>query len=192
MNRALRFRIMTLQTVAFLVLGIASGAAFYANSFITSQIHDQLAPQQITFPATTAQGLPSDLNAYAGQQVLNGDQAHAYAEHFIALHLKGIGQGHPYSYCSGLSLSDQNPTTKAQEQSIADTLFKGETLRSLLNEAYAFSVFGTIAFYAGIGLAIAAVVVLMALVYEIIAAQRKTVAAAMVVPLTATPAATSF
>jgi hypothetical protein len=173
MTRALRFRIMTLQVVAFLVLGVASFAAFYANSFTTQEIHDQLAPQQISFPAIAAQGLPSTLNAYAGQQVLNGDQAHAYAEHFIAMHLQSIGQGHPYSYWSGLALSDQNPTTKAQEQGIADTLFKGETLRSLLNEAYAFSVFGMIAFYAGIGLAIATAVVLVALVFEIVSAQRQ-------------------
>ncbi len=31
-------------------------------------------------------------------------------------------------------------------------MFKGETLKGLLNEAYAFSVFGLIAFYATIGL----------------------------------------
>jgi hypothetical protein len=192
MNRALRFRILTLQTVAILVLGVASFAAFYANSFTSQEIHDQLAPQQITFPASAAQGLPSDLNAFAGQQVLNGEQAHAYAEHFIALHLKNIGQGHPYSYWSGLALSTQDPATKSQAQGIADTLFKGETLRSLLNEAYAFSVFGTIAFYAGIGLTVATFVILLAFVYEVIAAQRKspsftTVAA----PMTSTPVAAS-
>ncbi len=174
MNRALRFRILTLQIVAFLVLGAASFVAFYASNFTTSEIHDQLAPQQIVFPASAAQGLPADLQAYAGQQVLNGDQAHAYAEHFIALHLSTIGKGHPYSYWSGLAISTQDPAAKAQAQGIADTLFKGETLRGLLNEAYAFSVFGAIAFFAGIGLAVAAVVALSALVYEIIVAQRKT------------------
>ncbi|MBA3826719.1 MAG: hypothetical protein H0X24_22830 [Ktedonobacterales bacterium] len=179
MNRALRFRILTLQIVALLVLGSAAGAAFFAHSFTTGEIHDQLAPQEINFPASAAQGLPSNLNAYAGQQVLNGDQAHAYAEHFIGLHLSEIGKGHPYSYWSGLALSTQDPATKAQAQGIADTLFKGTTLRSLLNEAYAFSVFGTIAFYAGIGLAIAALVALLALVYEIVVAQRKTTAPVM-------------
>lgn len=174
MNSALRFRILTLQIIAFLVLGLGSAGAFYANNFTTNEIHDQLAPQQITFPASAAQGLPDNLKAYAGQQVLNGDQAHAYAEHFIGLHLQKIGQGHPYSYWSGIALQDQNPVTKAQEQATADTLFKGETLKGLLNEAYAFSVFGTIAFYAGIGLAIAAAAALIALIYEIIVAQRKT------------------
>jgi hypothetical protein len=174
MTKAVRFRIMVLQVVAILVLGAASFAGFYASNFTTSEIHDQLAPQQISFPATAAQGLPSDLNQYAGQQVLNGDQAHAYAEHFIAMHLQTIGKGHPYSYWSGQALSATDPTVKATDQGIADTLFKGETLRSLLNEAYAFSVFGTIAFYAGIGLAVAGVIALAAFIFEIIVAQRKT------------------
>jgi len=188
MNSALRFRILTLQIIAFLVLGVGAGAAFYANSFTTGEIHDQLAPQQISFPATAAQGLPTDLNAYAGQQVLNGDQAHAYAEHFIAMHLSTIGKGHPYSYWSGLALTTQDPATKAQAQGIADTLFKGETLRGLLNEAYAFSVFGAIAFFASIGLAIAAGAVLLALIYEIVTAQRQTATVPATVASAASPA----
>lgn len=167
MTSAIRWRIIVLQVVAILVLALGSGAAFYANNFTQTQIHDQLAPQQIVFPASAAQGLPSDLSQYAGQQVLTGDQAHAYAEKFIGLHLKEIGQGHPYSYWSGQARAAKDPAVAAKDQGIADTLFKGESLRAMLNQAWTFSVFGQIAYFAGIGMAIAGVVVLLALVYEI-------------------------
>jgi hypothetical protein len=72
-----------------------------------------------------------------------------------------------------------DPTVKAQltaqaaqEQGAADTLFKGEKRKGLLNEAYAFSVFGQIAFYATIGLGLAALVVLGALAFAIVDARR--------------------
>jgi hypothetical protein len=174
--------------------------AYTAYSFTNAQIHDQLAPQQISFPQNAAAGLPDNLKAYAGQQVLTGDQAHAYAEKFIGLHLSEIGQGHPYSYWSGKAIADRaaataatDPTIKAQltaqaaqEQGTADTLFKGETLKGLLNEAYAFSVFGQIAFYATIGLALAALVVLGALLFEIVDALRGRESVAQLAPITPT------
>jgi hypothetical protein len=167
MTRSIRWRIIILQTVALLVLAFGSGAAFFANSFTNTQIHDQLAPQQIYFPANAKAGLPADLSQYAGQQVLNGDQAHAYADKFIALHLKEIGQNHPYSYWSTQARIATDPTVAAKDQAIADTLFKGETLRSMLNQAWTFSVIAQIAFYAAIGMAIAALVVLGTLIFEV-------------------------
>ena len=167
MSKGLRVRIIILQFVAVVGLALGSFGAFYANTFTTNQIHDMLAPEQIVFPQTAAQGLPDTLKAYAGQQVLTGDQAHAYAEHFIGLHLQEIGSGHPYSYWSGQARTAPDAATKAKDQGIADTLFKGETLRAILNEAWSFSVFGQIAFYAGIGLALAGAVVLLALLFEV-------------------------
>jgi hypothetical protein len=167
MTRSIRWRIIVLQIVALLVLAFGSGAAFFANNFTTTQIHDQLAPQQIFFPASAAQGLPADLKQYAGQQVLTGDQAHAYADNYIGLHLKEIGQNHPYSYWSTQARTTSDPALKAQYQGIADTLFKGETLRSILNQAWTFSVIGQIAFWAAIGMLIAAVIMLGTLIFEI-------------------------
>jgi hypothetical protein len=186
MNAAIRWRIIVLQVVAIFVLAIGTVGAYAAYSFTSAQIHDQLAPQQIFFPKDAAAGLPDNLKAYAGQQVLTGDQAHAYAEKFLGLHLSEIGQGHPYAYWSGKAIADRaaaaaatDATIKAQltaqaakEQGTADTMFKGETLKGLLNEAYAFSVFGLIAFYATIGLGLAALVILGALVFEIVDAVR--------------------
>jgi hypothetical protein len=167
MTRSIRWRILVLQAVALLVLLFGSGAAFYANSFIGDQIHQQLAPQQIFFPASAAQGLPNDLKSYAGQQVLTGDQAHAYAEKFIALHLNEIGQGHPYSYWSTQARAATDPAVAAKDQGIADTLFKGETLRSMLNQAWTFSVIAQLAFIAGIAFAIAALIVLGTFIFEV-------------------------
>ena len=167
MTTAIRWRIIVLQIIALLVLAGASGAAFYASSFTSTQIHDQLAPQLIYFPKEAKSGLPANLSAYAGQQVLNGDQAHAYAEKYIGLHMKEIGQGHPYSYWSGQARTATDPALAAKYQGIADTMFKGDTLRTMLNTAWTFSVFGQIAFYASIGLLVAALAVLGALAFEV-------------------------
>src|SRR5579884_829115 len=172
MTRAIRWRIMTLQVVAVLILGFSAGAGFFASSFTHQQVHDQLAPQQISFPASQAQGLFPDLQQYAGQQVVDGYQAHAYAEQFIARHLQTAGKGHPYSYWSGQAMQATDPTVKAQDQAIADTLFKGESLRSMLNQAWTFWVIGDVAFWAGIALSVATLAVLAALVFEVVEAVR--------------------
>jgi hypothetical protein len=108
------------------------------------------------------------VNAYAGQQVVNGDQAHAYAENFIGLHLQEIGQGHPYSYWSGLAMKATDPKAKATDQAIADTLFKGDTLQSMLNTAWTFWTIGQIAFIVFFVLLAAGIVVLGTLVFEVI------------------------
>jgi hypothetical protein len=196
MNAAIRWRIIVLQVVALFALILGTVGAYAAYSFTNGQIHDQLAPQQIFFPKDAASGLPDNLKQYAGQQVLTGEQAHAYAEKYIGLHLSETGQGHPYAYWSGKAIADraaaaaatdadvkaQLTAQAAKEQSTADTLFKGETLKGLLNEAYAFSVFGQIAFYATLGLGLAALVVLGALIFEIVDAYRSRTSVAQLAP----------
>jgi hypothetical protein len=181
MTKAIRWRIVVLQIIAILVFAGAASAAFFASSFTSTQIHDQLAPQQIYFPKDAASGLPANLAQYAGQQVVTGDQAHAYAEKFIGLHLQEIGKGHPYSYWSGLAMQSKDPTVKAQDQAIADTLFKGDTLRSMLNTAWTFSVIGQIAFYAALGMLVATLAVLAALAFEIAEVARGKETAQLVV-----------
>ena len=167
MTTAIRWRIIVLQAIALLVFSFAAGGALFAHNFIGDQIHQQLAPQQIYFPATAKQGLPANLSQYAGQQVLNGDQAHAYAENYIGLHLKEIGQGHPYSYWSAKAMTETDAALKAKDQGIADTLFKGDTLRTMLNTAWTFWVMGQIALFAFFGLLAASLIVLGALAFEV-------------------------
>jgi hypothetical protein len=193
MTKAMRWRIIVLQVVALLVLVGAAGGAYYGSTFTSDQITQQLEPQQIQFPSDMTQlNQPYQIQAYAGQYVTTGDQAHAYAEGYIAKHLKAIGtdpvtgQSHPYSYWSGQAIADRSaagqatdPTTKAQltakaaqEQATADTLFKGETLRTMLTQAWTFSVIAQLALYAALGLGLAALVVFGTLVFETLEAVR--------------------
>jgi hypothetical protein len=76
--------------------------------------------------------IPS-ISQYAGQQLLTGHQAEAYADHFIAVHIAEMGQGKTYSQLSAESLAQPNNTALAGPVA---TVFKGETLRSTLLNAY--------------------------------------------------------
>src|SRR5690242_13502107 len=108
MNKDLRWRVIALQVVLTIVFAFGAGVCYWAHSFTQDQIRSQLVEQQIVFPAANSgaiTALPatdaSAMTQYAGQTMTNGYQAHAYAEHFIAVHLKEIGQGKPYDYYSG-------------------------------------------------------------------------------------------
>ena len=76
--------------------------------------------------------IPS-VSQYAGQQLLTGQQAEAYADHFIAVHITEIGGGKTYSQLSAESMAAPNNTKLA---GLVATVFKGETLRSMLLNAY--------------------------------------------------------
>ena len=76
--------------------------------------------------------IPS-VSQYAGQQMLTGQQAEAYADHFIAVHIQNMAGGKTYSQLSAESLAQPNNTALAATVS---TVFKGETLRSMLLNAY--------------------------------------------------------
>jgi hypothetical protein len=74
--------------VLTIVLLVAGGLLMWGYSFANSSVHDQLAAQQIFFPPKGSDALkPPEigqyLNKYAGQQLTNGAQAEAYANHFI-------------------------------------------------------------------------------------------------------------
>lgn len=133
-----------IATITLLAIG---GLTWWAYSFTTSQVSSELASQKIYFPPKGSAALASDeigpyLNQYAGQQLTTGDQAQAYANHFIAVHLKEIGGGKTYAELSTAAMA--NPSdTKLQGQ--VATLFKGETLRGMLLNAYAFWTVGMIA-----------------------------------------------
>jgi len=133
-----------IATITLLAIG---GLAWWAYSFTTTQVHDELASQQIFFPPKGSPALASNdigpyLNQYAGQQLLDGNQAHAYANHFIAVHLSEIAGGQTYAQVSSKAMA--NPTDAKLQGQVA-TLFKGETLRGMLLNAYAFWTIGMIA-----------------------------------------------
>ena len=76
--------------------------------------------------------IPS-VSQYAGQQLLTGQQAEAYADHFIAVHITDMSGGKTYAQLSAASLAQPN---NAKLAGLVDTVFKGETLRSMLLNAY--------------------------------------------------------
>jgi hypothetical protein len=142
---------------------IASGVLLtWAHTFIGNEVHTQLAAQQIYFPAANSKAVAAPefaaMRQYGGQQLTTGAQAEVYADHFIANHLKAIGGGKTYAQLSAEAIAQPKNTVLAAQVA---TVFKGETLRGLLLNAYAFGTMGMIAGIAAIGAFIAAAVMLV-------------------------------
>ena len=197
MNSAIRWRIISLQAVMVVVLAGAAVFAFGLGNFTTGQIHDQLTAQQIYFPtadqiktggALDPAVFPQEIRDQAGNQVTDGNQARIYANDFLGEHLKGVAGGLTYAGV-GTKVSQLNaqlantskddPNYASLQKQIAtlngqrDTLFKGETLRSMLLNAYGWWTIGTYTTYAAFGLMLAAIVVLGAMVFEFVAARKR-------------------
>jgi hypothetical protein len=171
MTNGLRWRVLVLQAGLIGILVFCGGFLFWGNSFIHNQITTELTAQQIYFPAANSQAIAAlpaadgtAMNAYGGQQLTTGEQARVYANSFIGVHLSEIAGGQTYSQMS--AKAQANPTDTKIAGQVA-TLFKGETLRGLLLNAYGWWTIGTYALYAAIGLAVAALVVLGAAALEI-------------------------
>ena len=84
------------------------------------------AAQQIYFPAKSSPELASPkigpyLNQYVGQQLLTGQQAQAYADRFIAVHVAAMTGGKTYSQLSAQSQANPSNTKIANHMS---TVFK--------------------------------------------------------------------
>jgi hypothetical protein len=140
------------------VLLVAGGLLMWGYSYTHNNVHNQLAAQQIFFPPKVAFAHPqagSEITAamipsvsqYAGQQLLTGPQAEAYADHFIAVHLSEMPYGGIYSKISTAARAEPTNTKLA---ALETTSFQGTTLRGLLLEAYGFSKIGTIMLYGSI------------------------------------------
>jgi len=191
-NKAIRWRIISLQSMLVVILAAASGFLFFQGTFVTGMVHDQLVAQQIFFPGVDqvkAGGsldpakFSSEITQYAGQQVDNGDKARVYGNLFIGAHLKGVANGMTYSQVSSANSEAQKqlaatPTTdpnyaalQTQAATLAgqkQTLFMGEMLRGTLLNSWGWSMLGTYTSYAAIGLMIAALGVLGAVVFELL------------------------
>jgi len=137
------------------VLAIASAALaamllvvgcllLWGSAYVHNTVQGQLAAQQITFPSAAAFAHPKaggeitpsmipSVSQYAGQQLLTGQQAEAYADHFIAVHITDMAGGKTYSQLSAAALAQPDNTQLAGQVA---TVFKGETLRSMLLNAY--------------------------------------------------------
>jgi len=127
--------------IALLVVG---GLLLWGSAYVHNTVQGQLAAQQITFPSAAAFAHPKaggeitpsmipSVSQYAGQQLLTGQQAEAYADHFIAVHITDMAGGKTYSQLSAAALAQPDNTQLAGQVA---TVFKGETLRSMLLNAY--------------------------------------------------------
>ena len=167
-------------TLVVVVLVVAGSLLMWGASFANSSVHNQLAQQDITFPTAQAfanakpgtevtPSMKPYLLKYAGQQVLTGQQAEAYADHFIAVHLTEMPYHGVYSAVS--SAARANPKN-AKLQGLVTTVFQGTTLRGLLLEAYAFGMFGTIALWAGVSAYILAALMLILVLMGFVHAKK--------------------
>jgi hypothetical protein len=142
--------------VVFLL--VAGGLLMWGHSFANSNVHDQLAEQQIFFPPKSAfehakagteitPAMIPSVSQYAGEQLLTGPQAQAYANHFIAGHLKEMPYGGVYAKISSAAREDPS---NAELKTLEQTSFQGTTLRGLLLEAYGFATIGEVMFWGAI------------------------------------------
>jgi hypothetical protein len=144
MRRNSHFTLAVAGFVAAALLAVAGGLLLWGSTYVHNTVKSQLAEQQIYFPPAAAFAHPKagteitpnmipSVSQYAGQQLLTGQQAEAYADHFIAQHVYDMGGGKTYSQLSAESLAQPSNTQLA---GLVATVFKGETLRSMLLNAY--------------------------------------------------------
>ena len=126
------------------ILFVAGGLLLWGATYTHNMVHNQLAAQQIYFPPKAAFAHPvagteitpsmvPSVSQYAGQQLLTGQQAEAYADHFIAVHITDMAGGKTYAQLSAKAQANPNDTKLAGEVA---AVFKGETLRSMLLNAF--------------------------------------------------------
>jgi hypothetical protein len=143
--------------VAMIVLG---GLAIYGGNFGRQNVRDRLEPQKVYFAPLSAMSAEekATVGDFAGQQVVNGEQAKAFSD-YIAGHLVFVNDGKTYAETSGAARAEGlDPKTAADLQAKADVLFKGETLRAIMLNAYGWWTVATIAFWAGWFMVIAGIV----------------------------------
>lgn len=168
-RRTLDALLTTGGLIVAVVLLVAGGLLTWASNFVNGNVESQLAAQKITMPSGKAIEDPlikPYLSQYAGQQMVNGDQAKAYADHYILVHMNKSSGGRTYEEVSGEFIAltktanpDQTKLTELGE--LRQTLFMGNALRSMLLQAYAFGTIAKIAFWGAIASIVGAAAMLV-------------------------------
>lgn len=139
-------------------LFVAAALMNWGYSFTNNTVKTQLSAQQITMPGSTGNA-KEDASTTAffkdngGKLMTNGKQAQMYADHFIAFHLSSMptyaaASTTNRSATPALAADPTNADLQAKADSAAntvETVFKGESLRGMLLNAYAFWQIGQIA-----------------------------------------------
>ena len=126
------------------ILLAAGGLLLWSSTYTHNMVHNQLAAQKIYFPPKAAFAHPKagteitpsmipSVSQYAGQQLVTGQQAQSYADNFIGVHIANMTGGKTYAQLSAASLAQPDNTKLAGEVA---AVFKGETLRSILLNAF--------------------------------------------------------
>jgi len=126
------------------ILLAAGGLLLWGSAYVHNEVHSQLAAQKIFFPPQAAFAHPKagteitpsmvpSVSQYAGQQLVTGQQAESYADNFIAVHIANMTGGQTYAQLSSKALANPGDTKLA---GTVATVFKGETLRSMLLNAF--------------------------------------------------------
>jgi len=170
--------------VVVAVLLVAGGLMVWGYSFAHANVHDQLAKQQIYFPPKSAFAhakagteitpsmIPS-VSQYAGQQVLTGQQAHVFANDFIAVHLSEMPYGGVYAKVSAAARAATPGSAQAKNlSSLETTVFQGTTLRGMLLQAYAFGTIATLLFWGAIASFVLAVIMAVLVLGGVLHARR--------------------
>ena len=158
MRRSSSFWALIAGFAGAVILLAAGGLMLWGSTYVHNTVRNQLSAQQIYFPAKAAFAHPKagseitpsmipSVSQYAGQQLLTGQQAEAYADHFIAVHIANMTGGKTYSQLSAEAMAQPANTKLAAE---VNTVFKGETLRSMLLNAYGWWKVSQILFIASI------------------------------------------
>src|SRR6476661_2837525 len=150
------------------VLVAAGGLLMYASSFVANNVQEQLSQQNITMPAAAAletQAQKDALLQYAGQKMTTGDQAKAFADHYILVHMNAASDNRTYEEVSGefLKMSKDPNADQAKVAELGQlrqTLFMGNTLRGLLLNAHALRSIATSACRAAMGAFVGAALLL--------------------------------
>ena len=141
-KKSLNFLLIMYATVSLALLAVGVGS-WWAYSYSTDMVKQELSAQKIYFPEKGSDGLKPeefpDLQKYAGQQVDDGQKARAYANGFIGRHLEKVAGGKTYAEVSTEAMKNPDDKKLAGQK---QTLFMGETLRGLLLNAYAFWTIG--------------------------------------------------
>jgi hypothetical protein len=196
-NSAIRWRIISIQAMLVVILAAASGFLFYEGNFVTNMVKDQLTAQQVFFPtadqiktggALDPAEFPQEIRDQAGNQVVDGNQARIYAQDFLGKHLQTVAGGSTYASIgtkitaanaalAAASKTDPNYATLQANVATLNgqktTLFTGEMLRATLLNSWGWWTLGAYTTFAGIGLMIAALGALGALVFELLVAVRR-------------------
>jgi hypothetical protein len=146
--------------VVAVVLIVLGTMAIWGGNFGQQNVRDRLVPQHIQFPPADAM-TPEEkaaIGEFAGAKVDTGVEAEAFSR-YIGGHLEAVNEGATYSETSGAARAEGlDPKVAADLQAKADILFKGESLRAMLLNAYGWWTLATIALWAGVAMVIAGLI----------------------------------